>query len=65
MWRRRRVVQTLRDPSEPFDPRVDAVELRLDFCPEADVGRFAATCGKPVVATVRRARDGGRWDAGE
>ena len=52
------IVQTLLDPDETIDPRVDAVELRLDLYPDADPGR---AYGKPVVATVRREREGGRF----
>jgi len=65
MWRRRRVVQTLLAEDDPVDPRVDAVELRLDLYPGADVARVVAACGKPVVATARRRADGGVWDGAE
>jgi len=41
------------------------VELRLDLYPSIDVGSAVRACGKPVVACVRRARDGGRWEAPE
>ncbi len=53
------VVQTLLEPFEPVDPRVDAVELRLDLHPEADLAAVRRRHGKPVIACVRRARDGG------
>jgi 3-dehydroquinate dehydratase type I len=59
------VVQTLVDPSEPADPRVDAVELRLDLFPSADVAAVRGRHGKPLVATVRRARDGGTFEGTE
>jgi len=62
---RRSVVQTLLDPGEPVDPRVDAVELRLDLHPDADVAALRRRCGKQVIATVRRARDGGRFAGSE
>jgi len=65
MWRRRRVVQTLRSPDDPVDPRVDAVELRLDLYPDADVEAVLRLCDKPVVVCVRRVADGGRWGRGE
>lgn len=61
----RLVVQTLVDPAEEPDPRVDAVELRLDLHPGADTAAFVARSRKPVVATVRRARDGGRFEGSE
>lgn len=57
----RAVVQTLTDPAEAPDPRVDAVELRLDLHPGVDVAGFVARAGRPVVVAVRRARDGGRF----
>jgi 3-dehydroquinate dehydratase/shikimate dehydrogenase len=55
----RLVVQTLLDPFELVDARVDAVELRLDLHPDADVAEVRRRHGKPVIACVRRARDGG------
>ncbi len=55
------VVQTLLDPFEPIDARVDAVELRLDLHPEADAAEVRKSHGKPVIACVRRAADGGRF----
>jgi 3-dehydroquinate dehydratase/shikimate dehydrogenase len=58
---RRFVVETLLDPKEPIDGRVDAVELRLDLHPGADVREMRRRHGKPVIATVRRAADGGRF----
>ena len=61
----RKVIQTLVAPTDPVDDRVDAVELRLDLYPDLDVGAFVHQCKKPVVATVRRVGDGGRWDQGE
>ena len=62
--RRRLVVQTLVDPAEPVDSRVDLVELRLDLYPDLDVAAFVAACDKPVIATVRRVRDGGAYAGG-
>ena len=59
------VVQTLRDPFEPVDPRVDAVELRLDMHPEAELAAVRRRHGKPVIATVRRVRDGGQFQGTE
>ncbi len=44
---------------------MDAVELRLDLYPDLDVDAFVSGCGKPVVATVRRVVDGGRWEGSE
>lgn len=41
------------------------MELRLDLYPSCDVERAVRECAKPVVASVRRARDGGRWEAPE
>ena len=35
--------------------------MRLDLYPDADVEALIARSAKPVVACVRRARDGGRW----
>jgi len=61
----RSVVQTLADPGERIDPRVDFVELRLDLYPDLDAARFVARSKKPVVACVRRRRDGGRFDGEE
>ena len=61
----RTVVQTLVTPADPIDPRVDAVELRLDLYPGVDVDGFLGSCGKPVVVAVRRRRDGGRFDGSE
>ncbi len=55
------VVQTLLDPFEPVDPRVDAVELRFDLHPEADPDEVRRHHRKPVIACVRRAVDGGRF----
>jgi 3-dehydroquinate dehydratase/shikimate dehydrogenase len=55
------VVQTLHDPFGAVDPRVDAVELRLDLHPEADLAAVRRRHGKPVVAAVRRTRDGGQF----
>ena len=59
------IVQTLVRPDEEPDARVDAVELRFDLYPETDVEAVIARQRKPVVATVRRARDGGRWGGSE
>jgi len=61
----RRIVQTLAAPGEAIDRRVDAVELRLDLYPGLDVAAFLESCPKPVVATVRRVREGGRWEGAE
>jgi len=58
------VVQTIVDPGEAVDARVDMVELRLDFYPELDVAAYVAACSKPVVVTVRRLRDGGDYEGG-
>ncbi len=58
---RRFVVQTLLDPFEPVDDRVDAVELRLDLHPGADVRAVRLRHEKPVVVAVRRVSDGGRF----
>ncbi len=55
------VVQTLSDPFGAVDPRVDAVELRLDLHPETDPAAVRRRHGKPVIAAVRRARDGGQF----
>jgi 3-dehydroquinate dehydratase type I len=63
--RSRFVVQTLVKPDDEVDPRVDAVELRLDLYPDLDAAAFLAASGKPVVACVRRAADGGAWDGDE
>ncbi len=57
----RSVVQTLLSPDDEVDPRVDLVELRLDLYPEADPSRYR----KPAIVTVRRRRDGGRFEGGE
>lgn len=62
---RRLVVETLLDPSDPIDARVDAVELRLDLHPNASVREVRRRHGKPVIATVRRASDGGRFEGSE
>jgi len=59
------VVQTLLGPLEPIDDRVDAVELRLDLHPEADVRAVRLRHGKPVIVAVRRVRDGGRFPGTE
>jgi 3-dehydroquinate dehydratase/shikimate dehydrogenase len=59
------VVQTLVAPDEAVDPRVDAVELRLDLHPDADVREVRRRTGKPVVVAVRRVRDGGRFAGSE
>jgi len=61
----RLVVQTLIRAGEPPDPRVDAVELRLDLYPGIDVERAIATSRKPVIATVRRQVDGGAFVGSE
>ncbi len=56
----RSVIQTLLSADETPDPRVHAVEWRLDL----DRGFLNASSprdGKPVVATVRRVRDGGAF----
>ncbi|MGQ0613420.1 MAG: type I 3-dehydroquinate dehydratase [Planctomycetaceae bacterium] len=53
------VVQSLLGAEDPVDLRVDAVELRLDLYPGLDVEAFVARSPRPVVASVRRARDGG------
>jgi len=55
------VVQTLLDLFEPIDIRVDAIELRLDLHPEADAAEVRHHHGRPVIASVRRAADGGRF----
>jgi len=57
----RSVVQTLLSPDDAVDPRVDLIELRLDLHPTFDPARY----GKPAIATVRRRRDGGRFEGGE
>ncbi|MHC4339597.1 MAG: type I 3-dehydroquinate dehydratase [Planctomycetota bacterium] len=57
----RRVVQTLLDPGDPVDPRVDLIELRLDLYPGIDAPAFIRRSSKAVIATVRRESDGGRW----
>lgn len=44
---------------------MDAVELRLDLYPSLDVDAFLARAGKPVIATVRRKRDGGAYEGPE
>ncbi|HEX5139139.1 MAG TPA: type I 3-dehydroquinate dehydratase [Planctomycetota bacterium] len=62
---RRFVVETLLDPLQQTDPRVDAVELRLDLHPDADVREVRRRHGKPVIATVRRVADGGRFAGSE
>jgi 3-dehydroquinate dehydratase/shikimate dehydrogenase len=59
------VVQTLLDPFEPIDARVDAVELRLDLHPDADPVAVRRRHGKPVLACVRRVSDGGRFQGTE
>src|SRR5689334_10098674 len=42
------------------------IELRLDFLAKApDFKRLLATKPCPLVATVRRRQDGGRWDREE
>jgi shikimate 5-dehydrogenase/3-dehydroquinate dehydratase len=56
--RSRKVVQTLVQPDDPIDDRVDLIELRFDLYPDVDPGRYA----QPYIATVRRTRDGGRFD---
>ncbi|MHC4819522.1 MAG: type I 3-dehydroquinate dehydratase, partial [Planctomycetota bacterium] len=61
----RKVIQTLVAPADAVDERVDAVELRLDLYPDLDVEEFVRRCRKPVVATVRRVVDGGRWAQSE
>jgi 3-dehydroquinate dehydratase/shikimate dehydrogenase len=58
----RLVVQTLVSPDDAIDDRVDLVELRLDLYPDLDVAAFCRASGKPVIATVRRVSDGGRFD---
>jgi 3-dehydroquinate dehydratase type I len=55
------VVQTLTEPDEPIDPRVHAVELRLDLYPDLDVEAAIARIDKPVVVSIRRIHEGGRW----
>jgi len=44
---------------------VDAVELRLDLYPGLDVEAYLARSPRPVVASVRRARDGGAHTGSE
>jgi 3-dehydroquinate dehydratase/shikimate dehydrogenase len=61
----RTVIQILVHPDDPIDDRVDWVELRLDLYPGLDVHAFIDACDKPVLATVRRARDGGAFDGSE
>jgi len=65
MRRARSVVQTLGDPADPVDPRVDLVELRIDLYEHLDVAAFVASCPKPVIATVRRKSDGGRFSGND
>ncbi len=59
------IIQTLVAPDEEPDARVDAVELRFDHYPGTDVEAAVARQHKPVVATGRRERDGGRWNGNE
>ena len=59
--RTRRVVQTLTSPDDAIDDRVDLIELRFDLYPEVDPARYK----KPYIATVRRVRDGGRFDGAD
>jgi len=56
----RLVVQTLLGPADPIDPRADMVELRLDL-----YDPFEPETQKPVIHTVRRERDGGRFAGSE
>jgi len=47
---------------------VDAVELRVDCLPPeeaASAGRFPALAGVPVILSLQRRRDGGRWAGDE
>jgi shikimate 5-dehydrogenase/3-dehydroquinate dehydratase len=59
--RSRKVVQTLVTPEDAIDDRVDLIELRLDLYPDVDVTRYT----QPFIATVRRVRDGGRYEGGD
>ncbi len=60
MRRSRSVVQTLLGPDDAVDPRVDAVELRLDLYDD-----FVPECDQPVIRTVRRVVDGGKFAGSE
>ena len=47
---------------------VDLAELRADFLEPSELAhlaRFPALAGLPVILTLRRTADGGRWRAGE
>ena len=51
-----------------YRPLVDLVELRVDLLAPSQwcgVTRFPEQCPLPVICTVRRERDGGRWPGGE
>ncbi len=61
----RNVIQTLVQPGDRIDRRVDRVELRLDLYPDLDAAAFIKRCRKPVVACVRRVRDGGSFSGAE
>ena len=60
MRRSRSIVQTLLGPDDAVDPRVDAVELRLDLYDD-----FVPECEQPVIRTVRRVIDGGKFTGSE
>ncbi len=53
---------------ESFRGRVDLLELRVDHLRDTEkaaAGRLPARAGLPVILTVRRVRDGGKYDGPE
>src|SRR5688572_23480048 len=45
---------------------VRLVEYRLDFLPaDADVAKIVAGRAGPIIATIRRPEDGGKWNGSE
>jgi 3-dehydroquinate dehydratase/shikimate dehydrogenase len=61
----RRLIQTLARPDDAVHPGVDFVEARLDLYPDLDLASFLERARTPVVVTVRRTRDGGRFEGSE
>lgn len=43
----------------------DLIELRLDYYPEVSLEKLFAACKKPVIATCRNQKDGGKFKGSE
>jgi 3-dehydroquinate dehydratase / shikimate dehydrogenase len=53
---------------ERYRGKADIAELRVDFLlpsEQLSIRRFPALAGLPVILTIRRTADGGRWTEGE